>query len=377
MSWSVKELGTKLQNPNGKLAPTKIVTPFVALYFSAQWCGPCKAFTPILTQLYKAKHDQVTIIFVSLDNTEASFNSYHAHMPWPAIPFGEDVMRQNLIQKCSVTSVPQVTLLCGKTGLMVSQNVRRHVENDPASFPWGYNLVKSICRDIQSNQWHETVQVQWDRPVALYFSAGFSEPCLQMDSYIQSSFKSNDKCDLVLVGLDSDILAFTKYFSQQMPRHTYGISDKTKINMLRTLYNVNTIPALVTLDKDGEVIREDALQHCRYVPAEVPWYPKIVERVDVAGDALNRANCAILLLPQADKKNMQLMQMFELEASKRAPSDLQWYFGIGKGTSGIVPMLQKHILKSKKQSPCIILLPSRNVHFIQSSKQLLTILTGL
>lgn len=48
----------------------------ILLYVSAQWCGPCRNFTPLLQDFYaEAKKNgdiDLEIVFVSLDRDEAS-----------------------------------------------------------------------------------------------------------------------------------------------------------------------------------------------------------------------------------------------------------------------------------------------------------------
>ncbi|CAM9984403.1 unnamed protein product [Sphacelaria rigidula] len=50
----------------------------LALYFSAHWCPPCRAFTPHLVKTYKAIKQRaggsdVEFIFVSSDKEQSSF----------------------------------------------------------------------------------------------------------------------------------------------------------------------------------------------------------------------------------------------------------------------------------------------------------------
>ena len=60
----------------------------VAVYFSASWCGPCRAFTPKLVNFYNAvaKKKTLEIVFVSSDRNEKAMKQYmrHASMPWLA-----------------------------------------------------------------------------------------------------------------------------------------------------------------------------------------------------------------------------------------------------------------------------------------------------
>jgi nucleoredoxin len=55
---------------------------YVGVYFSAHWCGPCKAFTPKLVEWYAANSADIEIVFASSDRNQAAFDSYFAEMPW-------------------------------------------------------------------------------------------------------------------------------------------------------------------------------------------------------------------------------------------------------------------------------------------------------
>ena len=62
---------------------------FTALYYSAHWCPPCRAFTPKLVEWYKgfkAKHENFELVFVSSDKSEEAQIDYMKEMgmPWPA-----------------------------------------------------------------------------------------------------------------------------------------------------------------------------------------------------------------------------------------------------------------------------------------------------
>ncbi|MEZ5328733.1 MAG: thioredoxin-like domain-containing protein [Verrucomicrobiales bacterium] len=65
---------------------------YLAVYFSAHWCGPCRAFTPDLVEYYnqtKANHPEVEIVFVSSDRSEEEWTNYmlEENMPWYAVQY--------------------------------------------------------------------------------------------------------------------------------------------------------------------------------------------------------------------------------------------------------------------------------------------------
>ncbi len=61
------------------------------LFSRAQWCGPCKDFTPKLAEIFKEVNneikDKLDIVFVSWDEDQAGFDECFKEMPWKALPF--------------------------------------------------------------------------------------------------------------------------------------------------------------------------------------------------------------------------------------------------------------------------------------------------
>ena len=89
-------LGDKIVGKNGDKDVAELVGEgkVVALYFSAHWCPPCRAFTPQLAEWYKKfkdgeKGSKFDIVFVSSDRDQGSFDEYYNDMPWLALPFAE------------------------------------------------------------------------------------------------------------------------------------------------------------------------------------------------------------------------------------------------------------------------------------------------
>ncbi|MDA0811821.1 MAG: thioredoxin-like domain-containing protein [Verrucomicrobia bacterium] len=81
---------------DGKVKKTEFAQPaaikYLAVYFSAHWCGPCREFTPDLVEFYnetKATHPEMEMVFVSSDRSEEEWNNYmiEEKMPWYAVQF--------------------------------------------------------------------------------------------------------------------------------------------------------------------------------------------------------------------------------------------------------------------------------------------------
>ena len=81
----------------------------VALYFSSNWCGACKKFTPLLSVLYEQVKEEaggdvdMEIIFVSSDDNKDDCTEYVTkhHGKWLMIPY-DSAQRQELKQTFGV-----------------------------------------------------------------------------------------------------------------------------------------------------------------------------------------------------------------------------------------------------------------------------------
>ncbi len=97
---------------------------YVALYFTASWCGPCRRFTPTLVKLYEAQPEPraVEVVLVSCDDDDGAASEYRSHMPWLSLPdLGRDGS-ETVRSLCQVGSIPQLLVLDSATGEVVEQN---------------------------------------------------------------------------------------------------------------------------------------------------------------------------------------------------------------------------------------------------------------
>ena len=105
-----------VQTKDGKAEPFKPgeKIKFTAVYYSAHWCPPCRAFTPKLVAWYKGfkpKHADFELVFASSDKDEAAMLEYmkETGMPWPAVKFGE---KKSLgLDKYAAGGIPYLVLI--------------------------------------------------------------------------------------------------------------------------------------------------------------------------------------------------------------------------------------------------------------------------
>eukprot|EP00281_Chroomonas_sp_CCMP1168_P020882 CAMPEP_0206228714 /NCGR_PEP_ID=MMETSP0047_2-20121206/9313_1 /ASSEMBLY_ACC=CAM_ASM_000192 /TAXON_ID=195065 /ORGANISM="Chroomonas mesostigmatica_cf, Strain CCMP1168" /LENGTH=744 /DNA_ID=CAMNT_0053651969 /DNA_START=139 /DNA_END=2373 /DNA_ORIENTATION=+ len=138
----LESLGPTLQNAEGlPVSISDLQGKYVGIYFSAQWCAPCKAFTPKLIQTYKHVTETLgkpfEIVFVSSDRSQEAFDQYFGEMPWLALPFQQQDRRMQTGARLAVDSIPKLVLL-NPDGTLLSLDGRDLISQDPegATFPW-------------------------------------------------------------------------------------------------------------------------------------------------------------------------------------------------------------------------------------------------
>lgn len=105
---------------------------FVLLYFSASWCPPCQAFSPVLIDFYKryASQFKLEVVYVSSDRSLNEFNDYYGKMPWLAIPTdsGAAKLKSELASKLQIRGIPALIVLDAKSGLFVTAETREQIQ---------------------------------------------------------------------------------------------------------------------------------------------------------------------------------------------------------------------------------------------------------
>lgn len=95
-------------------APDLPKAKYIALYYSAGWCGPCHQFTPDLVKFYnemKPAHPEFEVVFMSEDEGASAMEKYMGEMsmPWPALRFS--AVKGSRLIKFAGPAIPCLVLL--------------------------------------------------------------------------------------------------------------------------------------------------------------------------------------------------------------------------------------------------------------------------
>ena len=141
-----KTLHSRLKSSGDKTETLMAHARLLGVYVSASWCGPCRAFTPQLSEWYKSekRDESCEVVFCSLDRDENSFTEYFAKMPWPhALPFGAG---NAFADRFGVKGVPSLLIFTRDGTLVNSKGVegfQRAASGLGPAFPyvWGGDSI--------------------------------------------------------------------------------------------------------------------------------------------------------------------------------------------------------------------------------------------
>lgn len=112
----IKAIGSKVLDADGRSHDTSGIASkkYMLLYFSAQWCPPCRAFTPDLVKYYNDKRtsNNFDLVFVSSDRSARDMTGYMKsyRMPWGALPFNR-IKSSGLGNKYGGRGIPNLVIL--------------------------------------------------------------------------------------------------------------------------------------------------------------------------------------------------------------------------------------------------------------------------
>ncbi|KAJ3018438.1 UNVERIFIED_CONTAM: hypothetical protein HDU68_011146 [Siphonaria sp. JEL0065] len=248
------EVATSTLGTNGK--------EYVALYFTASWCPPCRAFTPILNEYYLLQHiqEKLDIVVVSSDREESAHDGYFAKMPWLSIPYADRDRVPALRAKYEVKGIPTLVLISAATGELLVKPLRSLVEKDQKGhfFPYPEKSIRTVLSKVETVTEHESFN---GKSLALYFDDASSTPETRdalVEAYKES--KANGHAFEVLqISWETTSEAHASH-AAQVPWPTVAFDEKFDTAFhLAKLYNLSyNEPAIVVLDAARTIINKDA-----------------------------------------------------------------------------------------------------------------------
>lgn len=127
-------LGPELVTAEGKSVSTAdLQGKVIGLYFSAEWCPPCRTFTPVLAKFREANKADFEVVLVSGDQSATSQQAYMKKysMVWPAIPF-EAPQRNGAFDRFGVRGIPALVVVDGN-GKLLERDGRSQIANNPSN----------------------------------------------------------------------------------------------------------------------------------------------------------------------------------------------------------------------------------------------------
>ncbi|CAK8568762.1 unnamed protein product [Lathyrus sativus] len=270
-----------LLSSQGKVPLLDCNGKIICLFFSANWCMPCKLFIPHLVDLYetlKKRGVNIEIIFVSFDRDEEGFNEHVKSMPWLAVPFDVDLHRK-LIDRYRVDRIPSFIPLC-TDALTVDEKVIEWIEDYGAdAFPFTkkrheelkvidrrkreeVNLQELLTREerdflIAGDDRKVVVSELAGKTVGLFFGAYWSPPCraftVQLTDVYNTLNEIKGCCfEIVFISTDKDLKEFNVNRTS-MPWLAIPYEDRTRHDLCR-IFDIKKIPALVIIGPDGKVV---------------------------------------------------------------------------------------------------------------------------
>ncbi|XP_059638466.1 probable nucleoredoxin 3 [Cornus florida] len=253
----------------------------ICLLFSANWCRPCKNFTPQLVQLYnklRKSGKNIEIIFISFDRDETGFREHFKCMPWLAVPFDVN-LHKRLSTFYHVDHIPSFIPL-GLDEKSIEEDAIGLIENYGAdAFPFtrkrkeelkAMDDVKRQGGKIEELLGHEgrnylisgSGRETWvseliGKTIGLYFGAQWCPPCHAFTAQLMEAYKelltaTNQCFEVVFVSTDRNKEEYDLNM-RDMPWLAIPFEDKAQRDLCR-IFDIKQIPALVLLGPDGKTV---------------------------------------------------------------------------------------------------------------------------
>ena len=349
MSAYASIFGETLLSKNGEVPVSSLDDKYVGVYFSAHWCGNCRQFTPKLRKVYldlKKQNAPFEVVFCSADKDLKGFQEYFGSMPWLAVPFENDAVKQNLNSLFEVSGIPRFVMLSPEG--VINPNARGDVESQPEAFPWKQPTPRELIAPYIVKGSEAVGESALDNKVyGLYFSAHWCGPCKRftpqlIETYNQLQAAGKD-FEVVFCSLDNDEGEYKEYYDS-MPWCSIGYQCPI-LNKLKEQLGVEGIPALILFDSEGNVITGDGRNAIESTGAEgYPWMPAALKDLNQEPDDINEKGCLVLFMDKdccsAEAKQEKIAVLQEVAEQLRGTVSFFYATEAGDVSSQIRAMLQ-------------------------------------
>lgn len=126
---------------------------FIGLYFAEYFCPLSRYLTPLLIETYQhlnskfANNLEIVLISNDLDNDE--YEKSLQDMPWIALPFSMDQLKDDLIMQYNVIGMPRLIIL-SNSGRIISSMEQNEIEEniyDPFKIFYRWERIDSYAVD--------------------------------------------------------------------------------------------------------------------------------------------------------------------------------------------------------------------------------------
>ncbi|VFQ79379.1 unnamed protein product [Cuscuta campestris] len=258
----------------------------VGLYFSASWCGPCRHFTPKLTEVYNEilPKGDFEIVFVSADVDDNSFDGYFSKMPWTAIPFSDSATRDRLNGLFTVSGIPHLVILDENGKVSTKDGVEIIFDYGVEGYPFTAERIKELKEAQEAairNQSLQSILVTPSRDfviaadgkkvpvndlegktVGLYFSLStfhhYSEFTPMLLEVYQKLKERKENFEIVTIPLESNENAFKEAF-KSLPWFSIPFGDQSRDKLVR-YFEVFAPPTLVIIGPNGKTLQSNVAE---------------------------------------------------------------------------------------------------------------------
>lgn len=320
----LEALGDKLLSKDGEVETKEAFKgkSVLGLYFSAHWCPPCKAFTPVLGEKYKALQaagKDVEMVFVSSDRNEKAFDEYRAEMPFLAMQFDRRDEKNDLSELFEIEGIPTLVFVDLATGLKITDEGREAVMNPKflETYPYRpkpFNFLQSLGDQLltKSGTVATSDVLKNTKYLGLYFSAHWCPPCRQFTPVLAEKYKalkaSHEDMEMVFVSSDRDQGQFEEYY-KEMPWLAQVYSNREGKGELSKEFGVNGIPCLVVVEaQTGRVINSNArgAVNASTFVEDWPYHPKPVNSIEEP-DGINADPSLVVFMEDASASEKETL----------------------------------------------------------------------